>query len=123
MNEALYKQHILDHYKNPRNKAEMEDPDITHVAKNASCGDSYILYLQVRDTRISACTFSGVGCAISQASASMLTEKVIGMSVTEAKQVTEQDIYAMLGVPISLGREKCALLVYHALKEAIHTYA
>ncbi len=123
MNEELYKHHILDHYKNPRNKAEMEEPDTTQVAKNASCGDSYILYLQIREGTIGACTFSGVGCAISQAAASMLTEKIIGMSIERAKHITEQDIYTMLGVPISVGREKCALLVYHAFMEAIRTYA
>lgn len=120
MNEDLYKQHILDHFNNPRNKRQMEDPDIEEVAKNASCGDSYILYVKIQDSRIKDVTFSGVGCAISTAAASILTEKIRGMEIKEVKQITEQDIYTMLGVPISIGREKCALLLFNALQRVLN---
>lgn len=119
MNEELYKQHILDHYNNPRNKAEMFEPTVKVPAKNASCGDSYILYVKIENDIITEATFSGVGCAISQASASLLTEKVTGMTTDHAQKITEDDVYTMLGVEISIGRQKCALLLYNALQEAI----
>lgn len=122
MNEELYKQHIMDHYRRPRNKEELEDPDVIQPAKNAACGDSYILYLKIRDGSITKATFSGVGCAVSQASASILTERVTGMTVPHALRLTEGDVYAMLGVPISAGREKCALLLFRAFQEALTTY-
>lgn len=120
-NSELYKQHILDHYNNPRNKAEMFEPTVKVSAKNASCGDSYYLYLKIENDCIVEATFSGVGCAISQASASLLTEKLKGMTTKHAGEITEEDIYTMLGVEISLGRQKCALLVYNALQEALAT--
>ncbi len=118
-NNELYKQHVLDHYNNPHNKEEMHEPNVTQVAKNASCGDSYILYLKTDGDKIEKATFSGVGCAISQASASMLTDKIKGMTLDEAKKITEEDVYEMLGVEISVGRQKCALLLWNGLKSAL----
>ncbi|HCC05104.1 TPA: Fe-S cluster protein [Patescibacteria group bacterium] len=118
-NSEIYKQHILDHYNNPRNKEEMYKPTVSVPAKNASCGDSYILYLAIENKRITQATFSGVGCAVSQAAASLLTEKLTGMDVEEARALIEEDMYAMLGIEISLGRQKCALLLFRGLEEAL----
>lgn len=122
MDSELYKQHILDLYKKPHNKEEMYEPDVRVPAKNASCGDSYILYLKIDRGRIQQATFSGVGCAISQASASMLTDKLQGMTFEEARAITEDTIYSMLGIEISEGRKKCALLLFRGLEEALHNF-
>ena len=119
MTQEIYKQHIIDHFNNPRNKAQMFEPDIEQVAKNPSCGDSYILYLRITERVIKDATFSGVGCAISTASASLLTEKIKGMEINEAKKITKDDIFDMLKIEISIGREKCALLLFNALQEAL----
>lgn len=97
----------------------MYEPDVRVPARNASCGDSYILYLKVEGDRIQQATFSGVGCAVSQAAASMLTDKLQGMTFEEARTITEDTIYTMLGVEISEGRQKCALLMLRGLEEAL----
>ena len=119
MNEELYKQHILNHNNNPHNKEEMFEPDVRMPAKNASCGDSFILYLKLDGATIQQATFSGVGCCISQAAASMLTDKLKGLSVEEAKTITEETVYSMLGVEVTAGRQKCALLLFRGLEEAL----
>ena len=119
MNQDLYKQHILDHYNAPRNKEVMENPTVELPTKNPSCGDSYILYIDVKDGCIQKATFTGVGCAISQAAASLLTDKVQGMTVEHAQKLTKEDVYDLLKVEISVGREKCALLLYRGLQEAL----
>jgi nitrogen fixation NifU-like protein len=121
MNEELYKERIMEYYKDAPNKEEMYEPDIKVPAKNVSCGDSYILYLKLNGDKIKKATFSGIGCVISQVSASMLTEKLVGLSLKDASKITKDDIYKMLGVEISIGREKCALLLWNALKQAVKT--
>ncbi len=118
-NEEIYKQHILNLYTNPHNKEEMLDPDIRMPAKNVSCGDSFILYLKIHEGVITDATFSGVGCAISQAAASLLTDALKNKTVEEARMITEDTVYKLLGIPISIGREKCALLLFTGLKEAL----
>ena len=122
MNDEIYKQHILDHYNKPRNKEVLVDPTIELPVKNASCGDSYILYLNIESGCIKKATFTGVGCAISQAAASMLTEKIKGMTIEHAEKITESDVYDMLKVEISIGRQKCALLLYKGLQDALKEY-
>jgi nitrogen fixation NifU-like protein len=122
MTDELYKQHILDLYNKPHNKEEMEDADVVFPAKNVLCGDSYILYLKISNTHIERATFSGVGCAVSQAAASMLTDKIRGMVFSDAKKITEQDVLAMLGIEITVGRKKCALVLYNALQQALEKH-
>jgi nitrogen fixation NifU-like protein len=114
MSDELYKQHILDLYNKPHNKEEMDDADLVFPAKNISCGDSYILYLKTSDTHIER--------AVSQAAASLLTDKVRGMTFSEAKKITEKDVFAMLGIEITIGRQKCALILYNALQQALKNY-
>ena len=121
MSEEIYKQHILDHYNTPKNKEMLFEAEIELPAKNASCGDSYVLYMNIENGCIHEATFSGVGCAISQAAASILTEKVKGMTIEHAQKITEEDVYTMLGVEITIGRQKCALLIYNALQEALES--
>jgi len=119
MSEELYRQHILDLYNKPHNKEEMFEPDVIMPAKNISCGDSYILYLKVCGDRIERATFSGVGCAVSQAAASLLTDRLQGVTFAEARNITESDVYDMLGIEITIGRQKCALLLYRALQDVL----
>ncbi len=119
MNEELYQAHILQHAKHPHNKEELADATISVPAKNTSCGDAYTLQLNVQDGFIEKAAFTGIGCAISQAAASLLTDKLTGMSTHEAAQVSEEDVYTLLHVPISTTREKCALLLWRALHEAL----
>lgn len=116
----LYREYILDHYQNPRNYGEMEDPDISHEEYNPLCGDRLVFQLKLNNDRVVDVKFYGEGCAISQASASMLTEMVAGKSVEELKAITRDDVLEMLGIPIGPVRMKCALLSLKALKAGIY---
>ena len=108
----MYRQQILDHYKNPRNYGELEDPDFTHVGENPSCGDTSRIDVQLDDAgeTVEAVRFTGDGCAISMASASMLSERLHGMAVDELDGLDTDDVTEMLGVDISPMRVKCAVL-------------
>ena len=108
----MYRQQILDHYKNPRNYGELEDPDFTHVGENPSCGDTIQMEVRLDDAgeTVEAVRFTGDGCAISMASASMLSERLHGMAVDELDALDTDDVTEMLGVDISPMRVKCAVL-------------
>ena len=108
----MYRQQILDHYKNPRNYGELEDPDFTHVGENPSCGDTIRMEIALDDEEeaIEAVRFTGDGCAISMAAASMLSERLHEMSIAELHELDTDDITEMLGVEISPMRVKCAVL-------------
>ncbi|MGZ0747921.1 MULTISPECIES: Fe-S cluster assembly sulfur transfer protein SufU [unclassified Haloparvum] len=112
MGSDMYRQQILDHYKNPRNYGEMEDPDFTHVGENPSCGDTIQMDVRLEDDgeTIDYVSFTGDGCAISMASASMLSERLAGMTIDELHDLETDDITEMLGVDISPMRVKCAVL-------------
>ena len=112
MGSDMYRQQILDHYKNPRNKGEMPDPDFSHTGENPSCGDTITVNVSLEDDgeTIEYVTFTGDGCAISQASASMLSERLQGMTLSELEAMGTDDITEMLGVDISPMRIKCAVL-------------
>ncbi len=119
MMEEIYKENILDHYKNPRNKGRLRDFDFEGSARNTSCGDTATVFVSLKDDVVSKASFEGDGCAISQAGASMLTEKIKGMKTENLKLLSPGDIYNMLGVKINPGRVGCALLAYQALEEAL----
>ncbi len=108
----MYRQQILDHYKNPRNYGELEEPDFTHVGENPSCGDTIRMDVDLDEAgeTIEAVRFTGDGCAISMASASMLSERLHGMAVEELHEMDTDDVTEMLGVDISPMRVKCAVL-------------
>lgn len=117
--DALYKEEILDHYKNPRNFGELENPDISVDANNPLCGDRLHMDLRVKDGVVEEVAFSGKGCAISQASASMLTEEMVGKPLEELAGLTRQDILDNLGIEVSYARMKCALLSLGLLRLAL----
>ena len=114
--DQLYREYILDHYKNPRNYGRLEHPDITHEENNPLCGDVVGMDFQVHDGVIEDIRFHGRGCAISQASASLLTERLKGMPLEEAKKINKDDVIGELGIDISPARIKCALLSLKVLK-------
>ena len=114
--DQFYREYILDHYKNPRNFGRLENPDVSHEELNPLCGDVIGIDLRVKDGRIDDVRFHGRGCAISQASASLLTERIKGMSLEEAKKIGKEDVLDELGIEISAARIKCALLSLKVLK-------
>jgi nitrogen fixation NifU-like protein len=114
--DQFYREYILDHYKNPRNFGRIEAPDITHEEYNPLCGDMVGMDFRVRDGAIEDVMFHGRGCAISQASASLLTERLKGMTLDQARQVSKDDVLEELGIEISPARLKCALLSLKVLK-------
>ena len=114
--DQFYREYILDHYKNPRNFGRLEAADISHEEENPLCGDVVGIDLKVEDGNIADVRFHGRGCAISQASASLLTERLKGMSLEDAKQIGKADVLDELGIEISPARIKCALLSLKVLK-------
>ena len=119
--EDFYRENILDHYRNPRNKGQLEDPTHTHEEDNPLCGDVIRIDLHVNDQDvIDEVRFDGQGCAISQASASMLTEMIEGKTLEEAKELSKEDILEALGIEIGPVRLKCALLSLKVLKAGVY---
>ena len=122
MSTNLYREELLDHYKNPRNKKEVANPDFSSGHNNPACGDSIEITGRLQDGKITEIGFSGVGCIISQAAASMLTEKCIGMTIEEVLALTKDDVLEMMGLKLGPNRLKCALLALEALKDALMAY-
>ena len=116
----LYGEIILDHFQNPHHHGRLDNATLSGRDSNPLCGDQIQLDLVTdQDGTIVDVGFTGQGCAISQASASMLTDELIGKSLFEAVQISNEDIYHMLGVPLSPARVKCALLSLVTLKKTI----
>lgn len=116
MDEELYKENILDHYKNPRNYGEIENPDISYFDINPLCGDELQLQIKVKDGKAEDVKFKGKGCSISQASASMLTEMILGQDMEEVKKIGKKEILDAVGLQLGPSRIKCALLSLKVLK-------
>lgn len=112
----IYQEELLDHYENPSNYGTLPNPDISHEEDNPLCGDKIRIDLIVEDDIIKEVRFSGHGCTISQAAASMLTEEIEGKSLTEIKKLSRDDILDMIGIPLGPVRVKCALLALKVLK-------
>lgn len=118
--EALYREAILDHYKHPRHKGRLENPDIHYHDHNPFCGDELTIELKVQDGLVVDAAFDGRGCAISQATASMLMEEIVGKSTEELKQLDKEYILDLLGIEIGPVRLKCALLSLKVLKAGLY---
>lgn len=118
--DDFYRELIVDHYRNPRNYGVLEDADISHEEHNPVCGDRIRMDFKLNDDRVVDVKFSGQGCAISQASASMLTEEIKGKTLDELKQLAKDDILEMLGISLGPVRLKCALLSLKVLKAGIY---
>lgn len=134
--DALYQEVIMEHYRRPRNKGELEAPTVSVDLNNPLCGDEITLDLLIEEGRVADVRFRGRGCSISQASASMMTQSVKGMAVEEAEALLDNvhrmlkgepfaeeglgDLVALQGVAKFPVRIKCALLAWEALDKGLH---
>ena len=119
MSFDMYREQILDLYKNPLNKGTINNPTHEYEKNNPLCGDHIKMQLVIKEGVITDVKFSGAGCAISMASASLITEKIKHMSVEEVKRLNTEDILSLLSVQLSPVRLKCALLSLDVLRGAI----
>jgi len=108
--DALYRDYILDHYKRPRNFGTLEPHDLEAHDYNPLCGDELGVHIRVEDGKIAELRFHGQGCAISQASASIASEELIGMPIDDVAKLDADWVTDLLGISISPTRRKCALL-------------
>jgi len=119
--DELYREIIIDHYKNPKHKGEIPQSQYKFEDENPLCGDHLEIFLKTDDQGIILdAGFEGHGCAISIASADMLLESIIGRNIEEVKGLTKQDILNLLGIELSPVRLKCALLSLKVAKAAIY---
>ena len=118
--DDLFREHILEHWRNPRCQGTLEHPDRTFEDANPLCGDRIRMDFRIADGVLREVRFSGVGCSISQAAASMLCEHVQGRTLEDIKAVTRDDVMDMLGVELGPVRLKCALLALKTLKAGIY---
>lgn len=119
MSEDLAYEVLMDHYRNPHNYGSVKDFTNGITEYNPICGDTVHIELRISEGKIDEIKFVGRGCSISQASASILTEMVKGMPVSEASAITDQDYLLRLGVSLGPAREKCALLALNALRKSL----
>lgn len=119
--DDLYREVIIERYKSPQYKGELDPHDISFEDENPLCGDHIRIDLRIDEQgKVTEAGFSGHGCAISQASADLLLESVIGKPVEDIKQLTKQDILDLLGIELGPVRLKCALLSLKVLKAGVY---
>lgn len=120
MEDELYRENILDHYKHPRNAGWLEDATLRARELNPTCGDSIELMLKLDACdRVQDVKFEGRGCAVSQASVSLLTERIKGRPLADVLAIGERDILELLGIEVGPMRMKCAMLSLRTLKNAL----
>lgn len=117
--DDLYRDYILEHYRRPHNFGILDEPTASYEGANPLCGDRITIMLGIRDGVVAEVAFTGRGCAISQASASLLTDEVRGKPVEEVARLTPDDVLDLLGIEISPARLKCALLSLDTLQHAL----
>lgn len=118
--DVIYQENILDHYRHPHNFGDLPDATFRRREANYSCGDEVEFSVKLdRHGRVAEARFRGVGCAISQAATSMLSEHVKGMSRSELKELSDQDIMKLLGVAVGPSRRRCATLGLKALQAGL----
>ena len=117
--DDLYRDYILEHYRRPHNFGVIEEPSATFEGANPLCGDRITMQLGVKDGVVEQIGFTGRGCAISQASASLLTDEVKGKSVDAVADIRADDLLELLGIDISPARLKCAMLSFDSLQHLL----
>jgi nitrogen fixation protein NifU and related proteins len=123
LSDDIYREIILDHYRNPRHKGKLPEADISTHDSNPLCGDEIDIHMKIQGDRIMDIKFEGRGCAISQASASMLTEMVINKPLTSVKDIAKTDILENIGLTnLGPARVKCALLALKVMKLGMVNY-
>ncbi len=118
--DSIYREIILEHSKHPRNRGTLDPADFTYEDVNPMCGDEIRIDVRVRDDHISEIKFSGRGCAVSQASASILTEMAEGKTLAEVKGIGKDELLDEIGIPVSPARMNCALLGLKVLKAGVY---
>lgn len=119
--DSIYRENILEHSKHPQNKGHLDPYDYAFEDTNPLCGDEIRIELRVDDSgTVTDIRFDGQGCAISQASASMLTEIVLGMNITDVKAMPKDELLEEVGIELSPARLKCALLSFNVLKASLY---
>ena len=119
----LYKEELMDHFRHPRNKGLVQNADFASESCNPSCGDSVSMSGTVVGTVLSVVQFQGKGCVISQAAASMLTQRATGMALEDVQAVDVNFMLKLVGIPLGPNRTRCALLALEALHKGIATYS
>jgi nitrogen fixation protein NifU and related proteins len=117
--DDLYRDYILEHYRRPHNFGVLDDPSASVEGSNPLCGDRITLQLGVRDGVLNEVAFTGRGCAISQASASLLTDEIKGKRLGDVDGFRADDLLDLLGIEISPARLKCAMLSHDTLRKAL----
>tara|TARA_Y100000310_G_scaffold77162_1_gene73720 strand:- start:5727 stop:6104 length:378 start_codon:yes stop_codon:yes gene_type:complete len=119
LSEKMYREHILELYKNPSNFGELKNSTHTHTETNSLCGDEITVQLKIENEKISDVKFNGSGCVISMVSSSLLTDKIKNMKVKDIKKLDKKDILKLLKIKINPARLKCVLLPLEAAKGAL----
>src|SRR5215213_6186654 len=120
--EELYQEHILDHYEDPFHRGHLPIATHAHEGKNPLCGDVVRMELAIDDDgKINDVYFGGEGCVISQASASMLSEEMLGKNVEDVKGFSAEDMLKLYGPRLTPNRQKCCLLSWRVLQSAVHS--
>jgi nitrogen fixation protein NifU and related proteins len=122
MNSEIYREMILDHYKNPVNSGVVPNAHVVTKEYNPSCGDVVEIQIKFNDGKIDEIKFQGQGCAINQASVDILIDLVKNKTIQEVKDITQEKFLKVLGIELSPLRLKCALLGLKTLKMAVYTY-
>jgi nitrogen fixation NifU-like protein len=119
--DDLYRENILEHYKHPHNHGTLEPADYSYEDDNPLCGDHIRIDVRVDENQqVKEVAFTGRGCAISQAAASMLTDDILGKNLAEVKEINKERILELLGIPLGPTRLKCALLSLKVLKAGVY---
>lgn len=120
--EEIYQEHILDHYEDPFHKGDVSEATHAHEDKNPLCGDIVKITLKLDgEGKVVDCGFDGDGCVISQASASMLLEEINGKTIEEVKGFTAEQMLELYGPRLTPNRQKCCLLSWRVIQQAVHS--
>jgi nitrogen fixation NifU-like protein len=117
MDSSIYREQIIDLYERPLNRGSLDSPDFSYEEDNPLCGDVVRIDVRLDDQqRVAEVAWTGDGCAISQAAASLITEEIKGMTLEEVRSFPKERLLELVGVPLSMARVKCALLALKVLK-------
>ncbi len=120
--DDMYREELLEHYRTPKNNGRIEKADVKYRDFNPVCGDEIEIFLKVKNGKVSDIKFTGKGCAISQAAASILTEHIKGKKLEEIKKLSNEKMLGMLPVKVSHLRIKCGLLALKAAQKGLVIY-